>query len=56
MQKVTFMAQGWGEREVFGKIRFMNLGGAKRKFNVDEYVKRIDEVVKKNKKHFPGEN
>ena len=29
---------GWAEREVFGKIRYMNLAGAKRKFNVAAYV------------------
>ena len=34
----------------------MNYGGAKRKFNVGEYVKRIEEMVEKNKKHFPGED
>eukprot|EP00051_Salpingoeca_urceolata_P005615 m.74961 g.74961 ORF g.74961 m.74961 type:complete len:518 (-) comp14461_c0_seq5:168-1721(-) len=30
--------QGWAERAVFGKIRFMNYNGCKRKFNVDEFV------------------
>lgn len=27
--------QGWGERAVFGKIRFMNFAGCKRKFDVE---------------------
>jgi deoxyribodipyrimidine photo-lyase len=29
---------GWAERAVFGKIRYMNRDGAKRKFNVAAYV------------------
>lgn len=31
--------RAWTEREIFGKIRFMNLNGAKRKFDVDKYIK-----------------
>ena len=30
--------QGWGERKVFGKIRFMNYEGCKRKFDVKAFV------------------
>ncbi|XP_054014335.1 deoxyribodipyrimidine photo-lyase-like isoform X1 [Hylaeus anthracinus] len=29
---------GWPEREIFGKIRYMNYEGCKRKFNVKEFV------------------
>jgi len=47
--------QGWTEREIFGKIRFMNYNGCKRKFNIPNYVKRIDELVAKAKKNHPGE-
>jgi len=32
--------QGWREREVFGKIRYMNYAGCKRKFNVPKFVAR----------------
>ncbi|MPC35671.1 Deoxyribodipyrimidine photo-lyase [Portunus trituberculatus] len=32
--------QGWGERDVFGKIRYMNYDGCKRKFKIDGYVSR----------------
>lgn len=32
--------QGWAEREVFGKIRFMNYAGCKRKFKINEYISR----------------
>jgi deoxyribodipyrimidine photo-lyase len=30
--------RGWTEREVFGKIRFMNYNGCKRKFKVENYI------------------
>ena len=29
---------GWAERTVFGKIRYMNYNGCKRKFDVAAYV------------------
>ncbi|XP_057462410.1 LOW QUALITY PROTEIN: deoxyribodipyrimidine photo-lyase-like [Actinidia eriantha] len=44
--------QGWQERPVFGKIRYMNYAGCKRKFDVDgyiAYVKRLVGEVKKRK-------
>jgi deoxyribodipyrimidine photo-lyase len=28
----------WTEREIFGKVRYMNLNGCKRKFRVDRYI------------------
>lgn len=31
---------GWKERDVFGKIRYMNYAGCKRKFKVDSFVAR----------------
>jgi len=31
---------GWTERDIFGKIRFMNYAGCKRKFNVPGFVSR----------------
>ena len=33
--------QGWAERPVFGKIRFMNFNGCKRKFDVNQYINRF---------------
>jgi len=30
----------WAERPVFGKIRYMNYNGCKRKFNTDQYLQR----------------
>ncbi|KAG5228472.1 deoxyribodipyrimidine photolyase [Salix suchowensis] len=44
--------QGWKERPIFGKIRYMNYAGCKRKFDVDGYitsVKRIVGDIKKRK-------
>lgn len=32
--------QGWREREIFGKVRFMNYEGCKRKFDIAEYIGR----------------
>lgn len=32
----------WPERPVFGKIRYMNYQGCRRKFAVDEYIRRIE--------------
>ena len=40
---------GWKEREVFGKIRFMNYNGCKRKFKVAEFEARWGRVGGKMK-------
>ncbi|XP_044525951.1 deoxyribodipyrimidine photo-lyase [Gracilinanus agilis] len=32
--------QGWAEREIFGKIRYMNYAGCKRKFDVAEFERK----------------
>jgi deoxyribodipyrimidine photo-lyase len=44
------LTQGWKERPVFGKIRYMNLAGCKRKFNVDGYIMNVNQMVAKTKK------
>jgi deoxyribodipyrimidine photo-lyase len=31
----------WGERKIFGQVRYMNDAGLRRKFKIDEYVKKI---------------
>lgn len=41
--------QGWRERSVFGKIRYMNYAGCKRKFDVDAYVQRVRRESKFNR-------
>ena len=33
--------QGWGERPVFGKIRYMNYNGCKRKFDIQLYIQQV---------------
>lgn len=35
----------WREREVYGKIRYMNENGARRKFDVDRYIASIDQIA-----------
>eukprot|EP00245_Coleochaete_scutata_P018750 TRINITY_DN9914_c0_g2_i1.p1 TRINITY_DN9914_c0_g2~~TRINITY_DN9914_c0_g2_i1.p1 ORF type:complete len:167 (+),score=40.42 TRINITY_DN9914_c0_g2_i1:36-503(+) len=42
--------QGWGERAVFGKIRYMNYAGCKRKFNVDGYIAYVDKLMADTRK------
>eukprot|EP00532_Pseudo-nitzschia_australis_P015778 CAMPEP_0168265046 /NCGR_PEP_ID=MMETSP0141_2-20121125/11525_1 /TAXON_ID=44445 /ORGANISM="Pseudo-nitzschia australis, Strain 10249 10 AB" /LENGTH=665 /DNA_ID=CAMNT_0008204479 /DNA_START=441 /DNA_END=2438 /DNA_ORIENTATION=+ len=37
---------GWKEREIFGKIRFMNYKGCKRKFKVDQFVAKYPPAAK----------
>ncbi len=32
--------RAWNERPIFGKIRYMNFNGAKRKFNIQTYIDR----------------
>jgi len=34
--------RAWSERPVFGKVRYMNAAGLKRKFDADAYVRRIE--------------
>ena len=36
----------WGERPIFGNVRYMNDKGLKRKFDADEYVKMISQFGK----------
>ncbi|MBN2220700.1 MAG: deoxyribodipyrimidine photolyase, partial [Vallitaleaceae bacterium] len=33
--------RGWTEREIFGKLRYMNEKGLKRKFNMEAYLERV---------------
>lgn len=37
--------RAWSERPVFGKVRYMNANGLKRKFDIDRYVERIQTLV-----------
>jgi deoxyribodipyrimidine photo-lyase len=35
----------WKEREVFGKVRYMNANGLKRKFDADGYVGKVESLA-----------
>ncbi|MCC6159672.1 MAG: hypothetical protein IT350_16590 [Deltaproteobacteria bacterium] len=35
----------WAERSVFGKVRYMNDKGLRRRFDADAYVRRINAIV-----------
>lgn len=37
--------QGWRERAIWGKVRYMNDSGLKRKFNMAAYVAMVDKMV-----------
>lgn len=37
--------RGWTERDVFGKIRYMNFNGLKRKFDIDRYIEDWENVL-----------
>ncbi len=39
--------RAWSERKVFGKIRYMNAAGLKRKFDIEAYVNKIQSLEKK---------
>jgi len=32
--------RAWKEREIFGKVRYMNSDGLKRKFNIEKYIEK----------------
>jgi len=36
--------QGWKERPVYGKVRYMNANGLKRKFDADGYVEKVADL------------
>lgn len=37
--------QGWKERPIFGKVRYMNESGLKRKFRMDAYVAKVKRLA-----------
>lgn len=37
----------WGERSIFGKVRYMNDKGLRRKFDIDAYVEKVGRLVGK---------
>lgn len=36
--------RAWTERDVFGKLRYMNYNGLKRKYNIDNYIKTVQNL------------
>ncbi|KAL0200171.1 hypothetical protein M9458_003358, partial [Cirrhinus mrigala] len=42
--------QGWAERPIFGKIRYMNYAGCKRKFDVAQFERKYAAVKETSKK------
>jgi deoxyribodipyrimidine photo-lyase len=38
--------RAWKERPVFGKVRYMNAAGLRRKFDIEAYVRRVDSLAK----------
>lgn len=41
--------QGWTERPIFGKIRYMNYAGCKRKFDIEKYCARVSALVSRQR-------
>jgi deoxyribodipyrimidine photo-lyase len=39
--------RGWPERPVFGKVRYMNANGLRRKADPDAYVEKVDRIVER---------
>jgi len=35
----------WAEREIFGQVRYMNAQGLRRKFSMDDYLRRVNELI-----------
>lgn len=42
--------RAWFERDIFGKLRYMNANGLKRKFHINEYVEKMNQISKGEKK------
>jgi deoxyribodipyrimidine photo-lyase len=36
--------RAWPERPIFGKVRYMNAAGLRRKFDIEAYVRRIESL------------
>jgi deoxyribodipyrimidine photo-lyase len=40
--------RAWGKHKIYGKIRYMNYNGCKRKFDVDRYILSINQIRKRD--------
>lgn len=36
----------WPERKIFGKVRYMNAAGLRRKFRIDDYIRKVEGLKK----------
>lgn len=37
--------RAWAERDVFGKVRYMNSDGLERKFDMEKYLERVESLA-----------
>jgi deoxyribodipyrimidine photo-lyase len=37
--------RAWAERQVYGKVRYMSAGGLERKFDIDAYVQKVEQLM-----------
>jgi deoxyribodipyrimidine photo-lyase len=42
--------RAWPERKIFGKLRYMNANGLERKFDIQSYVKQMNDIEKRENK------
>ncbi len=36
--------RAWQERQIFGKVRYMNKNGLERKFDMEDYLKKVNNL------------
>jgi len=36
--------RAWGERQIFGKIRYMSYAGSSKKFDIKKYIKKVEQI------------
>jgi deoxyribodipyrimidine photo-lyase len=41
--------RAWTERSIFGKLRYMNAQGLERKFNIEGYIDKVNDIISKEK-------
>jgi hypothetical protein len=46
--------QGWQERTIFGKIRYMNYDGCKKKFDINKFITKYPPASSNAKKVITG--
>lgn len=46
--------QAWGERSVFGKVRYMNAAGLKRKCDMEGYIAKVSRICRQGMFEYPA--